>query len=274
MTSSKKKEKSRVRPHEKAKPADKAKPSPSKPKALGKRPSASGAPPAGTPAAAKHKTAAEHSTTHMTSTTSSPSTRKGSRKSLLAQRRGPNGEPFVAGDILLPHGPQSEEETQYFFRGCAAAEDPLGDLAVNEILSKRGLAGDRGLQGDLQDQLVSIQHRFQKAIEPTLPMRATMRRTWPGVVERAKGRRREIGAFLRGLDLGGTEPSHMDAHGEASLLDLMKWAARLENLADADEPDQVDYAQFHRGLDQLDSTTEALIVDVELTLKRLRDRTR
>ena len=92
------------------------------------------------------------------------------------------------------------------------------------------------------------------------------------MVERAKHRRREIGAFLRGLDLGRTETSHMDSHGEASLQSLMEWAARLENLAEADEPDQADYAQFHRGLDQLENTTETLIVDVELTLRRLRDR--
>jgi hypothetical protein len=94
------------------------------------------------------------------------------------------------------------------------------------------------------------------------------------VVDRARGRRREIGAFLRGLDLGRTETSHMDSHGEASLQSLMEWAARLENLADADEPDQADYAQFHRGLDQLENTTEALIIDVEQTLRRLRDRLR
>jgi hypothetical protein len=31
---------------------------------------------------------------------------------------------------------------------------------------------------------------------------------------------------------------------------------------------------FHRGLDQLENTTEALILDVELTLRRLRDRVR
>jgi hypothetical protein len=66
----------------------------------------------------------------------------------------------------------------------------------------------------------------------------------------------------------------MDSHGEASLNSLMEWAARLEILAEADEPDKADYGQFHRVLDQLDNTTEALIVDVELTLRRLRDRVR
>jgi hypothetical protein len=101
-----------------------------------------------------------------------------------------------------------------------------------------------------------------------------VRRNFQGVVERAKHRRREIGAFLRGLDLGRTETSHMDSHGEASLQSLMEWAARLENLTEADEPGQADYNQFHRGLDQLENTTETLIIDVELTLRRLRDRNR
>jgi hypothetical protein len=117
--------------------------------------------------------------------------------------------------------------------------------------------------------------RFERgSIEPLLPTRPPARRHFQGVVERAKHRRREIGAFLRGLDLGRTETSHMDSHGEASLQSLMEWAARLENLVEADEPGQADYAQFHRGLDQLENTTEALIVDVEQTLRRLRDRIR
>jgi hypothetical protein len=54
----------------------------------------------------------------------------------------------------------------------------------------------------------------------------------------------------------------------------MEWAARLENLTEADEPQQADYAQFHRVLDQLDNTTESLIIDVERTLRRVRDRNR
>jgi hypothetical protein len=99
-----------------------------------------------------------------------------------------------------------------------------------------------------------------------------VRRTFQGVLERAKQRRREIGAFLRGLDLGHTESSHMDAHGEASLVSLMKLAAGLENLAEAEEPAQTDAAEFHRVFEQLEAATETLIIDVEQTLRRLRDR--
>ncbi|MET0554794.1 MAG: hypothetical protein ABW221_17260 [Vicinamibacteria bacterium] len=199
--------------------------------------------------------------------------KKGGRKSSLSQRKGPNGEPFVPGDLLLPTGPQGFEEVQYLLRGSVAAERADLEASVNEIVVKQSLPeSDRG---EMMRFAEGMNERFGGgAIEPFLPNRTPGRRTFSGVVERAKHRRREIGAFLRGLDLGHTETSHMDAHGEASLQSLMEWAARLEILAEADEPDKADYGQFHRVLDQLDNTTEALIVDVELTLRRLRDRVR
>lgn len=199
--------------------------------------------------------------------------KKGGRKSSLSQRRGPNGEPFVPGDLLLPTGPQGFDEVQYLLRGTVAAERADLQAGVNEIVAKQNLAdSDRA---EMMRFAEGMSERFGGgAIEPFLPNRPPSRRTFQGVVERAKHRRREIGAFLRGLDLGHTESSHMDSHGEASLNSLMEWAARLEILAEADEPDKADYGQFHRVLDQLDNTTEALIVDVELTLRRLRDRVR
>jgi hypothetical protein len=201
--------------------------------------------------------------------------KKSTRKSSLANRRGPNGEPFVPGDLLLPHGPQGPDEIQYLLRGSVAAEHAAAAAGVSEIIVKKGTPDAEADREDLSRYAEGMAERFEKgAIEPLLPLRGPSKRNFAGVVERAKHRRREIGAFLRGLDLGRTETSHMDSHGEASLQSLMEWAARLENLAEADEPDQADYAQFHRGLDQLENTTEALIVDVELTLRRLRDRVR
>ncbi len=200
--------------------------------------------------------------------------KKGGRKSPLSQRRGPNGEPFVPGDLLLPTGPQGPDEVQYLLRGSVAAEHAAGVAGVSEIILKKG--GDaEGDRQDLTRYAEGMSERFEKgSIEPLLPSRPPHRRNFAGVVERAKHRRREIGAFLRGLDLGRTETSHMDSHGEASLQSLMEWAARLEVLAEADEPEKADYAQFLRVLDQLDNTTETLVVDVELTLRRLRDRLR
>jgi hypothetical protein len=198
---------------------------------------------------------------------------KKGRKSAFSMRRGPDGLPLQPGEILLTGGPTNADEIQYLLRGCVAAEHPNGPAGVDEIIAKRPSAeSDRG---ELLRYAEGMAKRFDSgSIEALLPARGQARRNFQGVVERAKHRRREIGAFLRGLDLGRTETSHMDSHGEASLQSLMEWAARLENLVEADEPGQADYAQFHRGLDQLENTTEALMLDVEQTLRRLRDRIR
>ncbi len=190
-------------------------------------------------------------------------------------RRGADGRPIVPGSILLPGGPRGLEEVQYLLRGCVSSEQTVPEARILEALAKRD--DGHGLDsGELARELTAASRRFESgSIEPLLPGRMPLvRRTFASVVERAVTRRREIGAFLRGLDIGGTETSHMDPHGEGSLQNLMEWAARLETLAEADEPGQPDYSQFHRVLDQLESSTEALIVDVELTLRRLRDRVR
>ena len=199
--------------------------------------------------------------------------KRSTRRSPLANRRGPDGQPFVPGDLLLPGGPQGQDELQYYFRGAAAAEHQVADLGVDEVIAKRG--ADELLRVDLRKAADVLAQRFETGIDPLLPNRQLRdRRTFQSVIERAKHRRREMGAFMRGLDVGRTETSHMDSHGEASLQALMEWAARLENLTEADEPQQADYVQFHRVLDQLDNTTESLIIDVERTLRRVRDRNR
>ena len=207
--------------------------------------------------------------------------RSGSRRSRRSTliRRGPNGEILAPGDLLLPGGPRGVEEIQYLFRGCMAAERPVTEEAINEVLSKRGVPEGPGEREELLRAIGWARDRFEQGdVEPIIPVRTNLRRTFQGVVERARQRRREIGAFLRGLDMGHTETSHMDAHGEASLQSLMEWAARLENLvenlSENEESSQGHYVQFHRVLDQLESTTEALMIDVEQTLRRLRDRLR
>ena len=204
---------------------------------------------------------------------SRPARRSSRRPSLL--RRGPDGEILAPGDLLLPGGAQRVEEVLYFFRGCSAAEHPVGEEAVAEVLAKRTTPEPGGDREELARTLAWARERFgQGNIEPAIPPRPNLRRSFQGVVERAKQRRREIGAFLRGLDLGHTETSHMDAHGEASLTSLMKLAAGLENLAEAEEPAQTDANELHRVFEQLEAATETLIIDVEQTLRRLRDRLR
>jgi hypothetical protein len=206
----------------------------------------------------------------------SPRPPKKGKRAPMAPRRGPNGEILAPGELLLPAGPRTSDEITYLLRGWVASERPSGDAALDEVVAKGGTPEARPLREDVIRLAEACAKRFEQgAIEPLLPSRPqAMRRSFASVVERAKGRRREIGAFLRGLDLGRTEVSHMDSHGEDSLQRLMEWAARLENLAESDEPDGTDYGQFHRVLDQLESNTEGLVVDVELTLRRLKDRHR
>ena len=238
------------------KTAAKAAPSPAKvkPEPKGKAPAAEKAPEAKPP--------------------SRPPGRKSSRRPSLL-RRGPDGEILAPGDLLLPGGAQRLEEVLYLFRGCTAAEHPVGEEALTEVLAKRTSPDAGSDREELARTLAWSRERFgQGSIEPAIPPRPSLRRTFQGVVERAKQRRREIGAFLRGLDLGHTETSHMDAHGEASLTSLMKLAAGLENLAEAEEPAQTDANELHRVFEQLEAATETLIIDVEQTLRRLRDRVR
>lgn len=204
--------------------------------------------------------------------------RRSSRRAALI-RRGPDGEILAPGDLLLPGGAKGPEEIAYLFRGCMAAERPVDEEAITEVLAKRGVPEGPGEREELQRAMEWARDRFGGGdVEPVIPSRTNLKRTFQGVVERARQRRREIGAFLRGLDMGHTETSHMDAHGEASLQSLMEWAARLENLVEnlteTPEMNQGHYVQFHRVLDQLESTTEALVIDVEQTLRRLRDRLR
>jgi hypothetical protein len=274
---SKKKPKPKARPARKPAPRRKAKPkararpaakAPSKARPPQKQPSAKAAAgKGGRPADAARPQPA-------TAGPAARPARKSSRKERTTIRRGPNGEILGVGEILLPGGVQSADEVLYMFRGCAAAEHPAGEAGVQEILAKRGGANPESERADLTKIMSLVEDRFRKgAIEPQLPNRPQLpRRTFQTVLDRAKQRRREIGAFLRGLDLGRTETSHMDAHGEASLDSLMKWAAHLENLSEAREPEQADFSQQHRFLDHLENTTEALIVDIEATLRRLRDR--
>ena len=183
------------------------------------------------------------------------------------------GPQFVPGTVFLPDGFKSREEIQYLFRGAVACVRESLDVAAAEIRAKSEKLLPVPSERELLELARTAEERFRGAIEAAPPNRVIpTKRTFGSLIERARARRREIGAFMRGLDLGKTEPSHLDTHSEASLQGLMEWGARLEMLADSREVDKPDFTQQHRVLDQLESTTEMLVVDVELTLRRYKDR--
>jgi len=183
------------------------------------------------------------------------------------------GPQFPPGTVFLPDGFKSREEIQYLFRGAVACVRESLDVAAAEIRAKSEKLQPAPSERELLELARTAEERFRGAIEAAPPNRVIpTKRTFASLVERARARRREIGAFMRGLDLGKTEPSHLDTHSEASLQGLMEWGARLEMLADSREVDKPDFTQQHRVLDQLESTTEMLVVDVELTLRRYKDR--
>lgn len=185
----------------------------------------------------------------------------------------PKKPTFPEGTVFLPEGLKSREEIQYLFRGAVACVRESLDLAAAEIRAKSDKLQPTPSERELLELARTAEERFRGAIESAPPNRVIpTKRTFASLVERARARRRELGAFMRGLDLGRTEPSHLDTHSEASLQGLMEWGARLEMLADSREVDKPDFTQQHRVLDQLESTTEMLVVDVELTLRRYKDR--
>jgi hypothetical protein len=190
-----------------------------------------------------------------------------------AQGKPTRGPQFAAGTVFLPDGFKSREEIQYLFRGAVACVRESLDVAAAEIRAKSEKLLPSPSERELLELARIAEERFRGAFEAAPPNRVIpTKRTFASLIERARARRREIGAFMRGLDLGKTEPSHLDTHSEASLQGLMEWGARLEMLADSREVEKPDFTQQHRVLDQLESTTEGLILDVEKTLRRYKDR--
>ena len=180
---------------------------------------------------------------------------------------------FLPGTVFLPDGFKSREEIQYLFRGAVACVRESLVVAAAEIRAKSEELRPPATERELLELARAAEERFRGAIEAAPPNRVIPTKlTFASLVDRARARRREIGAFMRGLDLGKTEPSHLDAHSEASLQGLLEWGVRLEMLADSDEVDKPDFTDQHRVLDLLENTTEMLVVDVELTLRRYKDR--
>ena len=129
--------------------------------------------------------------------------RRSSRRASPTLRRGPDGELLAPGELLLPKGPRNQEEVHYLLRGCLAADLTAGPVGVEDTLTKAPGPDPEKQKSDLNRLAEHLRQRFESgSIEAYLPTRPPAPRTFAGVVERASQRRREIGAFLRGLDIG------------------------------------------------------------------------
>ena len=159
----------------------------------------------------------------------------------------------MPGDLLLPTGPQGFDEVQYLLRGTVAAERANLEAGVNEIVAKQSLPESE--RAEMMRFAEGMSERFGGgAIEPFLPNPAAQPPHLPG---RRRARQapapRDRCAFLRGLDLGHTESSHIRTR-TARPASTASWNGPRGSRSwpRRTEPDKADYGQFHRVLDQLD----------------------
>jgi len=196
--------------------------------------------------------------------------RRRSRHAAASPRCGaPDGQPLQPGELLLPGGPQNLEEILYLFRGVIASQRVGGEVAIGEVVAKRPAGDPLAARPELERHYGLLQQRFSTgSIESTLPNRPQPKLTFQGFVERARQRRREIGGFLRGLDIGKTSPR--------------RWTRTARTASTADgvggPPREGDGRRRARAgglqplpprLDVFDERTESLVVDLEKTLRRL-----
>ena len=177
-----------------------------------------------------------------------------------------------SSDLAPSAGFTSHEEIWYLFRGAAACVRQSLDAAVAEVRANSANLQPTLSESDLLGFARIAKTRFHGVIKDAPPNRAIRTNaTFADLDRRARARRREIGAFIRGLDLDGMQLSQLDTHCEAGVQSLVEWRARLERMAASREVDGLDLTRVHGVLDQVESITEMLMVDVELTMRRYKE---
>src|SRR5262245_47897705 len=171
--------------------------------------------------------------------------------------------------------PRPLEECRALLRGAVAAQKtPLPSVLVRELFHGRepkfrNLAqADRfvaclfALMGELHARFASsvfVQPGAGGAIVGSIEDRAGLRYA-------------EVRAFLRGLDLGATDPAGLDDGGQAALralTDASAYLGAISGLAATDAPTQPELmARTDASLSSLESMTADCMERIEVSLRR------
>ncbi len=172
--------------------------------------------------------------------------------------------------------PRSLVECRALLRGVVAAQrTPLPSVVVRELFDGRepkfrNLAQADQFVASLFALQSELHERFAGAAwseEGT----ATRERLVGSLEDRALLRYAEVRSFLRGLDLGATNPADLDDAGRAALKCLTGASAYLgaiSGLAKTDAPSQAELAALTEShLAQLEDTTRASMLELEASLR-------
>jgi hypothetical protein len=177
--------------------------------------------------------------------------------------------------------PRSLGECHALLRGAVAAQKtPLPSVLVRELFLGReprfrNLAhADRFVAG-LFGLMAVLHERFARAQAEPAPRAAAASSPLVGTLEdRAVARYAEVRAFLRGLDLGATDPTSLDETGRAALRTLTEASAYLgamSGLARTDAPQGAEAQELtERSLLGLEELVVGSMAEIELSLRQTR----
>jgi len=172
--------------------------------------------------------------------------------------------------------PRALAECRALLRGAVAAQKtPLPSVLVRELFQGRephfrNLAQADRFVASLFALLGQLQRRFsgsEWACEPEPPAAGSLE-------QRTAARCAEVRAFLRGLDLGATDPALLDEAGQAALATLTEASAYLgaiSGLAGTDTPTQGALRTLtDRQVEALETMTADCMQRIEQSLRRQR----
>src|SRR5262245_4757923 len=174
--------------------------------------------------------------------------------------------------------PRRLPECRALLRGAIAAQKtPLPSVLVRELFQGRephfrNLAQADRFVASLFALLGELERRFSDAAWSTEP--AQPAREVGSLEDRAGARCAEVRAFLRGLDLGATDPALLDDAGQTALrtlTDANAYLGAISGLAAQSAPPEGAIGEMtDRSLDALEHMTADCMQRIEQSLRRTR----